>query len=361
MNRRNILRVIGLVMTGSLPSISGCANVSSKVETTSASPTSDISSHRTYHNPVFEPILADPTIIRGPDDWFYVYGTTTDWHDGDGRRIVPLIRSPDLVHWEYVGEVFDAVPHWLDGATSVWAPHIVSHNGRYKLYYSLVNTEEFPEGRGIGVATAEHPAGPFVDHGEVLRSGTIGVDDSIDPAVIVEDGTPYLVWGSQVDGIYVVQLSADGTEPVGEKTRIASDLFEGAYIIKRHGYYYLFVSSGSCCDGFESEYQVEVARATSITGPYRNHYGRSLLESHGRLVVDHSDAFAAPGHNAVITDDAGTDWLVYHAYDRSHDAFLEDIPRRSLMIDPLVWSNGWPQITGTFPSTRERTPDIDSL
>jgi arabinan endo-1,5-alpha-L-arabinosidase len=157
----------------------------------------------------------------------------------------------------------------------------------------------------------------------------------------------------------VVPLTADGTEPAGEKTRVASDLFEGAYLIKRRGYYYLFVSSGSCCDGFDSEYQVEVGRATSITGPYRNQYGRTLLESHGRLVVDDSDAFAAPGHNAVVTDDAGTDWLVYHAYDRAHDAFLDGTPRRALMLDPLRWPDDWPEVAGTFPSAQERLPVVE--
>jgi arabinan endo-1,5-alpha-L-arabinosidase len=349
MHRRSLLHAIGLTATGGL---AGCARAPT------ARPARSSDAARTYENPVFEPILADPTVVRGGDGRFYVYGTTTDWHDGTGRRIVPILRSPDLLRWEFVGTVFEAVPRWLDGADTVWAPHVVAHDGRYLLYYALVNTDDFPDGRGIGVATAADPTGPFEDQGAVLRSETVGVDDSIDPAVLIDDGDPYLVWGSQVDGIYVTRLSADGTEPVGGKTRVASDLFEGSYLVERRGVYYLFVSSGSCCDGFESEYQVEVGRATSITGPYRNEYGRSLLESHGRLVVDDSDAFAAPGHNAVVTDDAGTDWLVYHAYDRAHDAFLAGTPRRALLIDPLIWTDGWPRVDDTFPSTRERAPVV---
>lgn len=33
----------------------------------------------TYVNPVFEPVLADPGVLRAEDGSFYVYGTEDDW------------------------------------------------------------------------------------------------------------------------------------------------------------------------------------------------------------------------------------------------------------------------------------------
>ncbi|WP_431804075.1 hypothetical protein [Halobacillus andaensis] len=33
----------------------------------------------TYQNPVFEPVLADPSIIEGEDGYFYAYGTEDAW------------------------------------------------------------------------------------------------------------------------------------------------------------------------------------------------------------------------------------------------------------------------------------------
>src|SRR5690606_41405711 len=46
----------------------------------------DTTSSTTYKNPVFEPILADPTVIRDPKSgFFYAYGTQDDWGDGAGR------------------------------------------------------------------------------------------------------------------------------------------------------------------------------------------------------------------------------------------------------------------------------------
>lgn len=72
-------------------------------------------------------------IIRAEDGWFYVYGTTEDWHDSHGRRIVPVIRSRDLVQWEYVDEVFDAIPQWLDRADTIWATDIIRYRGQYHI------------------------------------------------------------------------------------------------------------------------------------------------------------------------------------------------------------------------------------
>ena len=52
--------------------------------------------------------------------------------------------------------------------------------------------------------------------------------------------------------------------------QIAGTLTEGTYIIKRDGYYYLFGSAGSCCDGANSTYHVVVARSENLMGPYVN-------------------------------------------------------------------------------------------
>ena len=48
---------------------------------------------------------------------------------------------------------------------------------------------------GIGVATADKPEGPFVDHGMMFRSNEIGVQNSIDPFYIEDGGRKYMFWG----------------------------------------------------------------------------------------------------------------------------------------------------------------------
>jgi arabinan endo-1,5-alpha-L-arabinosidase len=62
----------------------------------------------------------------------------------------------------------------------------------------------------------------------------------------------------------------------------------------------------------------------------------------------------APGHNSIIRDERGTDWMVYHAVDvrkprAEPDAELNT--RRIMLIDRLVWKNGWPSVAGGIPST----------
>jgi arabinan endo-1,5-alpha-L-arabinosidase len=308
-----------------------------------------------YENPVFEPILADPTAIRTDDGTYYAYGTQDDWGDGEGSRIAPIVRSENLVDWEYVGEAFEEKPDWKDG--NVWAPAVTVVDGEWILYYSLsVWGDEDP---GIGVATADSPEGPFTDHGELIRSSDIGVPNSIDPFYIEDGGTPYLFWGS-FNGIYGIELGADRRSLAGEKFLIAGERYEGTYIEEVDGTYYFFGSSGSCCEGAFSTYRVEVGRSASLEGPYVNANGEDLRERPGEVVVDDGEAFHAPGHNSMVTDDAGQRWLLYHAYD-TDQFWIRNTPRRPLCLDPITWDDGWPTVPGQSPSTsRESGPVVDT-
>lgn len=319
-----------------------------------------------FRNPVLEPVFADPVVVSTDDEWYYAYATMDDWGlpKDLGFRIVPIIRSKDLVTWEYVGDVFEDVPQGLDRAEAefVWAPDINYYRGKYYLYYSLINFSPiYDDGQtnGIGIATAEEPAGPFNDHGIIFQGYEVGVPNSIDPAFFYEGNTPYLAWGS-FNGIYIVELSEDGFDLVGKKTRIANNRFEGPHIIKRNGYYYLFVSSGRCCGGKNSTYQVEVGRSRNLTGPYANPNGEPLTEAPGLLVVDDNEAFGGPGHNSIAVDDRGKDYLLYHAYDRSDPSFIpgSGAPRRTLVLDPVVWREGWPTLENQEPSVTTRAPLI---
>lgn len=318
-----------------------------------------------YENPVFEPIFADPSVIRTDDGWYYAYATMDNWGpDMGGWHVAPIIRSTDLVNWEYVGDAFDSVPTWYNNGTAefVWAPDIAKHDGEYHLFYSLVDfSPEYNwDHQSIGVATADSPAGPFEDQGEVLQGSDVNVGNSIDPMFFVDEEIPYLIWGS-FDGIYLVELVRDGEgwDYVGTPTQIASNRFEGAYVVKRKGWYYLFVSSGGCCGGPDDTYQVEVGRARNLDGPYLNAQGEKLTEAPGTLVVDDNEQFGAPGHNSVVKDDAGQDWMLYHAYDRDEPGFIHGVPRRPMLIDPLQWRGGWPQVPTKTPSKYQRRP-VDS-
>jgi arabinan endo-1,5-alpha-L-arabinosidase len=309
-----------------------------------------------YQNPVFEPVLADPSVIRGEDGYFYAFGTEDDWGDGSGAKLVPIVRSANLTEWEYIGDAFEEKPVWHTYG-GIWAPDISFYEGTYYLYYSMSSWGD--SNPGIGVATADSPEGPYEDKGPLFRSVDIGVANSIDPMVFRDtDGTPYLFWGS-FHGIFSITLSKDGLAVEGEKFQVAGNAFEAPYILKKEGFYYLFGSKGTCCEGANSGYNVAVGRSDTLTGPYLDKNGRELLFSEGAFVLmGHfpnstvTRPIAGPGHNAIVTDDAGTDWILYHGVDKAQPLLPNGATRRPLMLDPLVWESGWPAVRDLVPSTQ---------
>jgi arabinan endo-1,5-alpha-L-arabinosidase len=311
-----------------------------------------------YKNPVFEPVLADPSIIKAKDGYFYAFGTEDDWGDQVGARLIPIVRSKNLVDWKYVGQAFDKKPEWKSDG-SLWAPEISYFNKKYYLYYSISIWGDVNP--GIGVAVSDVPEGPYKDLGKLFDSKSIGVGNSIDPMIFVDnDDTAYLFWGS-FHGIFGIKLSNDRLSTIGNPFHIAGNAFEASYLIKRGDYYYYFGSRGSCCEGAKSGYNVAVGRSKSITGPYVDKDGKDLILGGGTMILmgnfpndKGSKLYAGPGHNTIIKDDKGKDWMVYHAVDKDNPLLPNGATRRPLMIDPIKWKNGWPTIDGLIPSNKTK-------
>lgn len=318
----------------------------------------------TYINPVFEPVLADPTFIRAADKAFYAYGTEDTWPESGGNaghHIVPILKSEDMINWVYIADAFtaEAKPKWGSTDAGVWAPQItIGSDGKYHLYYSL-STWNDPN-PGIGVATSDKPEGPFTDEGKILDQLSSGVRNGIDPFFMTEKIGPrtknYLFWGSW-GGIHVVEMSTYKTANLATKKKIGGDRFEAPYIYKHDGWYYFFGSAGSCCAGENSEYRVTVARSKSITGPYLNHEGQNVandgVEGKPFLRGDLDYGWVGPGHNAeIIQDDNKRYFVMYHAIDvsqpclnkRKDDGSCDGATRRPLMLDEITWVDGWPVV-----------------
>ena len=302
----------------------------------------------TYSNPVIDNSLPDPTVVKAPDGYFYLYAT-------ENIRNVPIYRSQNLVDWRYMGTAFtNATRPTMVPKGNIWAPDINIIDGRYVMYYSK-STWGGEWECGIGVATAEHPTGPFTDVGKLFISSEIGVQNSIDPFYIeADDGSKYLFWGS-FRGIYAIQLSDDGlsVKPGAEKVQIAGTLTEGTYICKHDGYYYLFGSAGTCCDGLNSTYRVVVARSEHLLGPYVNKTGRPALDNNFMLLLQKNNKVVGPGHNSeIVQDDAGQYWMLYHGYEAA-----DPDGGRKVYLDQVTWgSDGWPLIRNRVPSATAPAP-----
>lgn len=319
-----------------------------------------------FVNPVLDNDFPDPAVMRASDGFFYAYATQTT-----GTR-VQVSRSKDLVSWSSVSEAMPTKPSWASESQNFWAPDVIERDGKYVMYFSAqvdASKRARPDdGFCIGMATATAAGGPFVDSGAPVVCGpnfTV-----IDPMAFddPQTGKRLLFWGSAGSPLLVRELSADrrtfaagsSATPVvsvrnGGPSGYDQGLIEGPWVTFENGFYYLYFSGNSCC-GTGARYAVLVARATSATGPYT-----VLTDGSGvaQPVLQAGGKWLAPGHNGVIKDAAGAEWMLYHAIDSSRPNLIpgnSDISRRPLLLDRIRYVNNWPVVgNATLPTT---TPQL---
>ena len=302
----------------------------------------------TNRQPVIDMSAPDPTVIRAEDGTFYLYAT-------EDMRNVPIFHSANLVDWKLVGTTFtdNSRPKWLPKG-GIWAPDIQRVGGKYHLYYAKsVWGGEWDA--GIGVAVSNSPAGLFVDRGCMFTSKQIGIQNCIDPFYIEDGGKKYLFFGS-FHGIYGVELTADGlhVKQGAKPCEVAGTFMEATYIRRRGGYYYLFGSTGTCCEGARSTYRITIGRSKSLFGPYVDKAGQRLLDNHYNILLDKDDSVLGPGHNAgLITDDAGNDYMFYHGFKAS-----DPDAGRVVWLSRIVWADGWPSMMMEKDSQKNETVPV---
>lgn len=299
-----------------------------------------------------DPIAHDPTLIK---QGAYYYDVITG--DIETRTYLPMRRSRDLVHWEFLGPVFTTPPAWVVDALGTtpgdfWAPDIRYFGGRYHLYYAA---SQFATNNSvIGLATnrtldPHSPRYRWVDEGMVMRS-TPGVDDfnAIDPDVVFDGrGRPWMAFGSFWSGVKLRRLDRSTGKPADSvvhplATRPAPGAVEGPSIVRHGGFYYLFVSFDFCCRGIDSDYRLMVGRARRVTGPYVDRDGVPLLDGGGTELLRGYNEFAGPGGADVYGR-----WLVHHYYDR------DDAGVPKLSVRRLHWRRGWPALGDPLSGSRE--------
>lgn len=304
---------------------------------------------------------ADPSIIRsqtpGDADW-YIYCTSDALNDNNKDangnyiiNLIPTLKSYDMVHWTYVGNVFASRPSWVAPTAGLWAPDIHYFNNQYYLYYTASDTSLPGGGSAIGVATAPTPAGPWTDSGQPVVAPEDGGRWIYDPMVIEDSGQRYIFFGSYFGGISARKLSADGltSDPTTETQIAIPNRYEGTFIVKHDGYYYFFGSATNCCNGPLTGYSVFAARSKNILGPYVDANGYSILDSAvgGTPVISmNGNQWVGPGHNAVFTDFQGQDWFLYHAVNQNDPYYTGQVgyTKRPVLMDRLDWINGWPEV-----------------
>lgn len=272
-------------------------------------------------NPLLPGYFADPSVLNADGKW-YIYATIDPW----GGDELGVWESVDFANWTFRSINWPtkrAASSPESNGNKVWAPSVVrGRDGRYWMYVSV--------GSEIWVGTASHPLGPWHDAnrgkpliGRNYRPGFHMIDAE---AFIDDDGTPYLYWGSGLNWAnghcFVVKLNADMVHFEGEPKDITpSNYFEGPFMFKSDGEYFLTYSNGKTTS---DTYEVRYAVGASPVGPFKEQKNEPILST------DRPRQIISPGHHAIMRADGET-YILYH---RQALPFVEgEDMRRQVAID----------------------------
>ncbi|KAF2188807.1 glycoside hydrolase family 43 protein [Zopfia rhizophila CBS 207.26] len=304
--------------------------------------------------------IHDPSVIRRADGTWYRFSTLGN---------IAIATAPALTGpWTYKGAM-------LPGGSKInvvknqeiWAPDVSFIDGTYYAYYSVSRSGLQTSDIGVATSTSCDP-GSWTDH------GSVGVPKSpdynlIDANFFRECATCQNYWnfGSAWKDVYQTTLKGDFLAWSGEAPRQQlynstttpnqnfPSITEGSFLfwwpIRNTKYYYMFFSSGACCNAADSlaapgdEYKIMVCRSNSPTGPFTDQAGKNCLtENGGSLVLGtHGDNVYAPGGQGVIYDPDVSKVALYYHYANpkigyKYKEFL-------FGFNYLDFSSGWPVVT----------------
>ena len=309
----------------------------------------------TYTNPIFYDEFSDPDLIR-VGDWFYMTGTTMHAVPG-----LPVLRSRDLVNWEFVSYVMPSFPEGPEYrleegqdmyGQGIWAPVLRHHDGRFHVF---ANINE----RGLHVFTAEDPAGPWTH--------TVMDRNLHDLSVLFDDdGRVWAVFN--YNEVRLVELKPDLSGVVEGSERVlipaGNGMGEGHHFYKVDGRYYI-ISANYAPVG-----RMQAARADSLDGPWEtvaisasesmgfqrgwweDSVGqRSPIPADGAAFSSHkpgdNELGAVPLHQGGIVQAPDGSWWGFSMMD------LKSIGRTTF-LSPVTWHEGWPYFG--LPGNLGRSP-----
>ena len=307
--------------------------------------------------------MHDPSTVIVQDGRYYAYGTGTG---------LPFLVSDDGWRWRRGGTLMSALPNGKPGAAvlakggdNTWAPDVVRIGERVFLYYSAPGTQP-KSAIGLLVGQSLDPGSSeyrWEDAGPVVWSDGVEDSNAIDHGVFLDsDGRLRLTYGSYFGYIRLVELDPrTGLRRHPDRAPVNVAINSEASVIIRHdGWYYLFVTHGSCCVGANSTYNIRVGRARKVTGPYLDNMGVDMLEGGGKLFAGSKGRHIGPGHFGLMTLGPGVQKFSLH-----YEADLDRGGASVLDIRPLVWRDGWPVgsdnlTAGTYAIESVRTGTVRS-
>jgi len=290
-----------------------------------------------------------------------IYATEDRYFVLSSGRGIALRVSNDLINWSRVDDALPGIPEWAKQkqpeAKSLWAPDLSYFNGQYQLYYavSTLGSRQSAIGRATNRVMEPGAEGyAWQDRGKVIESFPDDNWNAIDANIVFDrQDRPWMSYGSYWSGLRIVRVDPTTGRPAdgAERHRIAyrdiegPNALEAPYIVRKHGYYYLFASFG----WIKKNYEVRVGRSRDITGPYRDRQGRSMMKGGGTLVLTGYAGTPNPGHQAVLLDAEGRDWLLVRYLDPDHGG------KGTMQLRQIVWDDEhWPLVGEPYSEAATR-------
>lgn len=275
-------------------------------------------------NPVLPGYFADPSVVQ-LNGTYYMYATADPW----GTDFLSCWTSDDFHNWEWHKlnwPTKEACTSPLSNDNMVWAPSVVERGGMYYMYVSV--------GSEVWCGKAASPLGPWenaLGDKPLIPADTTMYYHAIDAeAFIDDDGKAYLYWGSGWNWTnghcFVAELNDDMCSFKGEPEDVTpAHYFEGPFMVKRNGNYFLTYSEGKTID---TTYEVRYAVGDNPFGPFTEADNSPILETHDDLKV------YGPGHHTVVTC-GGKDYILYHKHRLPYE---EGTTYRQTCIAPLEFT-----------------------
>ncbi|KRT13810.1 beta-xylosidase [Pedobacter ginsenosidimutans] len=304
----NTFNQISIALKGKLDFTKGFVKI--KVGIANQQPKTYSVSVAVANNPVLKGYYADPEILYSNKmGKYYIYPTSDGFNNWSGTYFKSF-SSTDLVNWTDEGKILDLEKDVSWAKKNAWAPTIVEKkvNGAYKYFYYFTAAQK------IGVAVADHPAGPFKDSGKALISSKpkgVKGGQEIDPDVFNDPKTnkSYLYWGNGY--MAVAPLNDDMVSIDTNEIKVITPnkgFREGTEVFYRNGkYYFLWSEDDTRSENYRVRYGFSDSPIVKITIPENN-----LI-----LAKDVAQGIYGTGHNSVIKVNGKDEWyMVYHRFTR---------------------------------------------
>ncbi|KAL4789743.1 glycosyl hydrolase [Aspergillus venezuelensis] len=273
-----------------------------------------------FTNPILWEDLPDLETFRVNETY---YMSASSFHFSPGA---PILKSGDLVHWEYIGHSVPFLPpserFTLDGVRptaygkGVWASTMKyrEKNGLFYFYTAIQGTDK------TFIYTAKDPAGEWTAHPPIERF-------YYDLGVLVdEDDGMYIAYGTRT--IEVARLDGDGLREIENRVVYRSDAYlEGARMYRINGSYYIWVTK-------DWDTQCVLKSTTGPFGPYEE---REIIIGMRSPIVG-----SGSPHQGGLVDTPDGQWY--------YMAFSDAYPvGRIPVLAPLEFDrDGWPKVAADY-------------